>query len=135
MNDDAAPPPETDRLLKQKVQTALNQVPLMAGQTVVIARGPQVLVHRGDLKPIEAQDIAVQVAEGWHDRGQTVRIQFMRLPLLAEERLLYTSTLAAGYFLTVVDGADAPLTRVAGLARQLQPLLEQAGLAGYNPAP
>lgn len=135
MVDEAASLPETDRLLKQKVQTALKQLPLMAGQTVVIARGPQVLAHRGDLKPIEAQDIAVQVAEGWHDRGQTVRIQFMRLPLLADERLLYTLALAGGYFLTVVDSADAPLARVAGLTRQLQPLLEQAGLAGYNPAP
>jgi hypothetical protein len=134
MADDDSPTPDIDRLLQQRAQTALQQVPLSAGQTVVLARGPQVVAHRGDLKPTEAQDVAGHVAGGWQERGQTARIQFMRLPLLADERLLYTLPLDNGYFLTVVEGSDVPLSRVSGLARQLAALLERAGLKRYTNA-
>lgn len=125
-------PPDSDTSRRLQLQTVLKQVALSAGQTVVVAWGPQVLAHRGDLNLTEVQDIAVQVAEGWHDHGQSARIQFMRLPLLADERLLYTLPLADGYLLTVVELADGPLGRVSQLARQLVPLLEGVGLSGYN---
>jgi hypothetical protein len=134
MADDDFPTPDVDPLLQQRAQTALQQVPLSAGQTVVLARGPQVVAHRGDLKPTEAQDVAGHVADGWQHRGQTARIQFMLLPLLTDERLLYTLPLADGYFLTVVEGSDVPLSRVSGLARQLAALLERAGLKRYTSA-
>jgi hypothetical protein len=58
----------------------------------------------------------------------------MLLPLLTDERLLYTLPLADGYFLTVVEGSDVPLSRVSGLARQLAALLERAGLKRYTSA-
>ncbi|MEZ4517761.1 MAG: hypothetical protein R3C44_13365 [Chloroflexota bacterium] len=57
-------PPNSEQLYRQQAQAVLQQIALAADQTVLIARGPQVLVHRGDLKPTEAQDIAAQVAEG-----------------------------------------------------------------------
>lgn len=128
-------PPATDRQFKQQVQAALKQVALTAGQTVIVARGPQVVAHRGELKLTEAQDIAGHVSNGWQERGQTARIQFMRLPLLADERLLYTQPLSAGFLLTIVERAEVPLSRSSQLARQLLPLLETAGLTRYNTAP
>lgn len=116
------------------MQTALKQVALSADQTVIVAWGPQVLAHRGDLKLTEAQDVAVHVAEGWDDHGQSARIQFMRLPLLTDERLLYTLPLANGYLLTIVEIADGPISRVSQLAGRLMPLLESVGLSSYNSA-
>lgn len=123
---------EADSERQLRLQSALKQVALSAGQTVVVARGPQVLAHRGELKLTEAQDVAVHVAQGWQDQGQSARIQFMRLPLLADERLLYTLPLADGYLLTIVEFAGGSFSRVTQLARQLAPLLESAGLSSYN---
>lgn len=113
-------------------RTLLQQAPLAANQTVILARGPQLMAYRGDLKNTEAMDVAVFVAEQWSDTGQTVRLQFMRLPVLPAERLLYTCRLQDGFLLTITDAADAPLSRVTGLAGQLLRLLERIGLNGYN---
>lgn len=123
--------PATDRLTRQ-LQTALKQVPLSTGQTVIVARGSQVIAHRGDLKPTEAQDVAGHVAEGWQTRGQTARLQFMRLPLLSDECLLYTLPLNDGFLLTIVEGAEVPLSHASHLARRLLPLLGSAGLTASH---
>lgn len=119
---------EREQLVRLRAQEALKQVPLSAGQTVIVAYGPQVLVCKGDLKSTESQDVANHVADGWQERGQSARIQFMRLPMLTEDRLLYSQPLGSGYFLTVVDSSDSNLPRVTQLIRQLRPLLEGAGL-------
>lgn len=119
---------EREQLVTLRAQEALKQVALATGQTVIIAYGPQVLAHKGALKPAETQDVAGHVAEGWQERGQSARIQFMHLPTLPEERLLYSQPLGNGYLLTVVDNSDSTLPRVTRLVRQLLPLLESAGL-------
>jgi hypothetical protein len=126
--------PEPDRPSKQQLLTALKQVALSSGQTVIVAFGPQVIVHRGELNATEAQDIAAYVAGGWQERGQTARIQFRRLPAMPEERLLYSLPLNDGFLLSIVESADMPLSQVTHLARRLIPLLESAGLTRYNPA-
>ncbi len=130
MADELPSKSESDRALRQQVQKALKQVALAAGQTVIVARGPQVVAHRGDLKLTEAQDVADHVAEGWQDRGQTARVQFMRLPLLADERLLYTQALTNGYLLTVTESADVPLSQ---LQQAGEPASAVAGAHGLNP--
>lgn len=110
----------------------LQQAPLANSQSTILARGKQLIAHRGDLKLAEAQDIAVSVADGWDSLDQTGRIQYMRLPLLPEERLLYTVQYGDEMLLTVCDSADAPLQRLMVLADQLLALLETTPLSGYN---
>jgi hypothetical protein len=110
----------------------LQQIPLSANQTVILARGPQLLAHRGELKLTEALDIAVYVANGWKEQGQQARVQFMRLPIMPNERLLYTRRLRGDFLLTFVDAADAPLPRLSQLANQFMALLESSSRNGYN---
>ena len=86
------------------VRRLLQHVPLTVTQTVLVTRGPLVLAVRGVLKPVEAADVAVYVAEGWRDTEQTLRIQFMPLPL-SSAHLLLTYPLRGGYQLTLVDSA------------------------------
>lgn len=119
---------EREQPSKATLQQALQRVSLAAGQTIVVARGPQLLAHKGALKLTEAQTVASQVAEGWQERGQSARIQFMRLPMLVDESLLYTQPLGDDLFLTVIDSDGSGLPQVIGLARQVLPLLESAGL-------
>lgn len=106
----------------------LQHVPLTVSQTVIISHGPQVIAHRGALKQVEAADAAIFVAEGWRDVGQTLRIQFMPLPLSSSSRLLVTYALPGGYQLTLVDHEDASLDQLRHLARQLLAVLQAAGL-------
>lgn len=121
--------------LREQTQIArrvLQQVPLAPNQTIVFARGPQLIAHRGNLKLAEAQDIAVHVDRTWEERGQSVRVQFMRLPALPTECLLYTVRLGDNRFLTLVDSENGTLSQLARLSEQLVGLLERTGLNGYN---
>ena len=110
------------------VRKLLQHVPLTVNQTVIVSRGAQVIASRGVLKPVEAADVAVFIAEGWNDAGQTLRIQFMRLPLSSVARLLLTYPLRGGYQLTLVDTEEAPLDQWRHLARQLITVLQAAGI-------
>jgi hypothetical protein len=121
--------PDTGKLNRKAAEAVIRKVELQPGQAIIFSRGPMLLLFRGDLKAAEATDIAVQVADTWNDAGQTVRIQFMRLPLLPTECLLYTIYLNAKYLLTIVDAADAPFLRVKRLAEAVQAGFSQFGLA------
>ena len=110
------------------VRRLLQHVPLTVTQTVLVTRGPLVLAVRGALKPVEAADVAVYVAEGWRDTAQTLRIQFMPLPLAPDARLLLTYPLRGGYQLTLVDAEGAPLEQLRRLGGQLLAVLAAAGM-------
>ena len=110
------------------VRRLLQHVPLTVTQTVLVTRGPQVLAARGALKPVEAADVAVYIAEGWRDAAQTLRIQFMTLPLSPDARLLLTYPLRGGYQLTLVDAEGAPLEQLRRLGGQLLTVLASAGM-------
>ena len=117
----AAPDPNVVRKL-------LQHVPLTVSQTVIVTRGPQVIASRGVLKPVEAADVAVFISEGWEERDQTLRVQFMRLPLSSFARLLLTWPLRGGYQLTLVDTEEASLDQLRHLAKQLITVLQAAGI-------
>jgi hypothetical protein len=120
--------PDTGKLNRKAAEAVIRKVELQPGQTIIFSRGPVLLLFRGELKAAEATDIAVQVADTWTDTGQTVRIQYMRLPLLPTECLLYTTFLRAKYLLTIVDTADATFSRVKRLAETLQREFSTFGL-------
>ena len=110
------------------VRRLLQHVPLTVTQTVLVTRGPLVLAVRGALKPVEAADVAVYIAEGWRDTAQTLRIQFMPLPLAPTARLLLTFPLRGGHQLTLIDAEGAPLEQLRRLGGQLLTVLAAAGL-------
>lgn len=110
------------------VRNLLQHVPIGAAQTVIVARGPQLITFRGALKQVEAQDVAVYVAQEWRDAGQSTRVQFMRLPLSPASRLLLTYPLRDGFRLILVDREDAPLEPLRKLSNQLLGVLEVAGI-------
>ena len=110
------------------VRRLLQHAPLTVTQTVLVTRGPLVLAMRGALKPVEAADVAVYVAEGWRDAEQTLRIQFMPLPLAPEARLLLTYPLRGGYQLTLADAEGAALEQLRRLGGQLLTVLAAAGM-------
>lgn len=110
------------------VRSLLQHVPLGAGQTIIITQGSQLFTFRGALKQVEALDVAVYVAHEWRDVGQTMRVQFMRLPLSPLSRLLLTYPLRNEYRLTLVDSEDASLDQLRKLSNQLLGVLEVAGI-------
>ena len=110
------------------VRRLLQHVPLTVTQTVLVTRGPLVLAVRGALKPVEAADVAVYVAEGWRDTEQTLRIQFMPLPLSPDARLLLSYPLRGGTQLTLVDAEGAPLEQLRRVGGQLLAVLAAAGM-------
>jgi hypothetical protein len=110
------------------IRRLLHGVPLGASQTFIIARGPQVLAHRGALKLIEAADVAIYVDDEWQDAAQSMRVQFMRLPLLPASRLLLTYPLRENYRLTLVDNEGASLGQLRNLGGQLLGVLEVVGI-------
>ncbi len=128
MNRSAADEPESGRVDPNVVRRLLQHVPLGVTQTVLVTRGPLVLAVRGALKPVEAADVAVYVAEGWRDAAQTLRIQFMPLPLSPAARLLLTYPLRGGYQLTLVDSEGASLEQLRRLGGQLLTVLAAAGV-------
>lgn len=110
------------------VRSLLQHVPLGTSQTILVTRGPQLIAHRGILKQVEALDVAVYIAQEWRDTGQTLRVQFMRLPLSPLSRLLLSYPLDDGYRLTLVDNEDAFLDQLRKLSNQLLGVLEVAGI-------
>ena len=128
MNRSAADEPDSGRVDPNVVRRLLQHVPLGVTQTVLVTRGPLVLAVRGALKPVEAADVAVYVAEGWRDTEQTLRIQFMPLPLSPDARLLLSYPLRGGTQLTLVDAEGAPLEQLRRLGGQLLTVLAAAGV-------
>lgn len=113
----------------ETIRRLLSGIPLGASQTIILAQGPQVVAHRGALKPIEAADVAIYIANSWRDSGQYLRIQFMQLPLLSAGRLLLTYALRDGYRLILVDHQEAGFDQLRNLGSQLLSVLEVAGLS------
>lgn len=122
--------PDTGQLNRKAAEAVIRKAELQPGQTIIFSRGPTLLLFRGELKAAEAAEIASQVADSWNDTGQTARIQFMHLPLLPTENLLYTTYLSGKYLLTIVDSADASFPRVKRLAESLQ-----AGFSSFGIVP
>ena len=127
MNRSTVDEPEGGRVDPNVVRRLLQHVPLGVTQTALVTRGPLVLAVRGALKPVEAADVAVYVAEGWRDAAQSLRIQFMPLPL-SSAHLLLTYPLRGGYQLTLVDAEGAPLEQLRRLGGQLLTVLAAAGM-------
>ncbi len=121
--------PGSSRADPNVVRRLLQHVPLAVTQTALITRGPQVLAHRGALSADEAGEVAIYVAEGWGETGQTLRIQFMPVPLSSAARLLLTYPLHDGYQITLVDVEAAPLEPLRRLGGQLMTVLAAAGIA------
>ena len=111
------------------LRNLLQRVPLGASQTIIVTRGPQLLTYRGALKQVEAQDVAVHVEQDWRDAGQTMRVQFMRLPLSPLSRLLLIYPLRDTYRLILVDSEDAALEAMRKLSNQLLGVLDVAGIS------
>jgi hypothetical protein len=113
----------------ETVRSLLQHVPLGVSQTIIVTRGPQLIAYRGALKQVEAVDVAVHVAHEWRDVGQSLRVQYMRLPLSPLSRLLLTYPLRDDYRLTLVDSEDATLDGLRKLSNQLLSVLEVAGIS------
>ncbi len=114
------------------IRGLLQHTALGVNQTVIVARGPQMLAYRGTLKQVEALDVAAHVAQTWRDANQTERVQFMRLPLSPIPSLLLTFALRDGYRLILVDNEGTSLVGLRKLSNQLLATLEVAGI-GRNP--
>ena len=110
------------------LRNLLQRIPLGAAQTILITRGAQLLTFRGALKQVEAQDVAMHVDQEWRDTGQTMRVQFMRLPLSPLSRLLAIYPLRDAYRLILVDSEDASLEPLRKLSNQLLSVLDIAGI-------
>ncbi len=110
------------------LRNLLQRVPLGATQTIIITRGPQLLAHRGTLKQMEALDVTVQVANEWRDSGQSLRVQFIRLPLSPYPRLVLVHPLRDPFRLIIVDGETAAIEPLRKLSNQLLGILEVAGI-------
>ena len=111
------------------LRNLLQRIPLGAAQTILITRGGQLLTFRGALKQVEAQDVAMHVDQDWRDAGQTLRVQFMRLPLSPLSRLLVVHPLRDTYRLILVDSEDAALEPLRKLSSQLLGVLDIAGIS------
>ena len=127
MADMQTTPPAND-VDPDVLRNLLQRIPLGAAQTILITRGAQLLTFRGALKQVEAQDVAMHVEQEWHDTGQTMRIQFMRLPLSPLSRLLAIYPLRDAYRLILVDSEDASLEPLRKLSNQLLSVLDIAGI-------
>ncbi len=110
------------------VRNLLQHIPLGPSQTILITRGAQLLAFRGALKQVEALDVAVHVAHEWQEAGQTLRVQFMRLPLSPLSRLVLTYPLRDDYRLILIDSEDAAPEPLRKVSNQLLGVLEVAGI-------
>ena len=126
MSDLQTPPPAA--IDPEVVRNLLPHVPISASQSVLVTRGAQLIAYRGALKQVEALDVAVYVQQEWRDAGQTMRVQFMRLPLSPVSRLLLTFPLRDDHRLILVDSEDASLDQLRKLSNQLLGVLEVAGM-------
>lgn len=121
-------PPSAGDVDIDALRNLLQRIPLGATQTILITRGSQLLIFRGALKQVEAQDVAMHVDQEWQDAGQTVRVQFMRLPLSPLSRLLVIHPLRDTFRLILVDGEGAALEPLRKLSNQLLGVLDIAGI-------
>ncbi len=130
MDDVTDQPPQrsASEVDPEVVGNLLRHVPIGATQTILVARGAQLIAYRGALKQVEALDVAGRVDADWRDEGQTLRVQFLRLPLATQARLLLTYPLRDAYRLILVDAEDAPLEPLRKLSNQLLGILEVAGI-------
>ena len=127
MADMQTTPPAND-VDPDVLRNLLQRIPLGAAQTILITRGAQLLTFRGALKQVEAQDVAMHVDQEWRDTGQTMRVQFMRLPLSPLSRLLAIYPLRDAYRLILIDSEDASLEPLRKLSNQLLSVLDIAGI-------
>ncbi len=127
MADMQTTPPASD-VDPDVLRNLLQRIPLGAAQTILITRGAQLLTFRGALKQVEAQDVAMHVDQEWRDTDQTMRVQFMRLPLSPLSRLLVIHPLRDAYRLILVDSEDAALEPLRKLSNQLLSVLDIAGI-------
>ena len=127
MADMQTTPPAND-VDSDVLRNLLQRIPLGAAQTILITRGAQLLTFRGALKQVEAQDVAMHVDQEWRDTGQTMRVQFMRLPLSPLSRLLAIYPLRDAYRLILIDSEDASLEPLRKLSNQLLSVLDIAGI-------
>ncbi len=127
MTDMQTTPPAND-VDPDVLRNLLQRIPLGAAQTILITRGAQLLTFRGALKQVEAQDVAMHVDQEWRDTGQTMRVQFMRLPLSPLSRLLAIYPLRDAYRLILIDSEDASLEPLRKLSNQLLSVLDIAGI-------
>jgi hypothetical protein len=125
VTDPQEPQPAGD-VNPELVRGLLQHAPLGVNQTIILARGPQLIAYRGALKEAEAADTAVFVDGEWHDAGQNMRVQFM--PFSSNSRLILTHPLRDGYRLILVDSGDASLGPLRKLSSQLLGVLEVAGI-------
>lgn len=112
----------------EMIRGLLQRVPLGANQTALLARDSQLVAYRGPLKQVEALDVVVHVAQDWREIGQTLRVQFIRLPLSPLSLLVAIYPLRDGYRLVLVDSEDAPFEPLRKLSVQLLSVLEVAGI-------
>ncbi|MCL4802942.1 MAG: hypothetical protein KJ046_01425 [Anaerolineae bacterium] len=127
MTDQQLPQP-AEEVEPEMIRGLLQRVPLGVNQTALLARGSQLVAYRGSLKQVEALDVAVHVAQDWREIGQTLRVQFMRLPLSPLSLLIAVYPLRDDYRLVLVDSEDAPFEQLRKLSVQLLSVLEVAGI-------
>lgn len=127
MTDQQLPQP-AEEVEPEMIRGLLQRVPLGVNQTALLARGSQLVAYRGSLKQVEALDVAVHVAQDWREIDQTLRVQFMRLPLSPLSRLIAVYPLRDDYRLVLVDSEDAPFEQLRKLSVQLLSVLEVAGI-------
>jgi len=121
-------PQPAEEVEPEMIRGLLQRVPLGVNQTALLARGSQLVAYRGSLKQVEALDVAVHVAQDWREIGQTLRVQFMRLPLSPLSLLIAVYPLRDDYRLVLVDSEDAPFEQLRKLSVQLLSVLEVAGI-------
>ena len=119
--------PDTALLIAILQQANLGQLV----QTAVFSQNNHVVAHWGQLNDTEVAAIAHHVGKSWpaddapHKETNT-RIQFLRLPARAGDRLLYSRCVESAYLLTLVALPETPLTRLRIEANQIADHLTEA---------
>jgi DNA-binding NarL/FixJ family response regulator len=119
--------PDTAILIAILQQANLGQLV----QTAVFSQKSRVVAHWGQLNDTEVAAIAHHVGKSWpaHDgphKETNIRIQFLRLPARAGDRLLYSRCVEGRYLLTLVALPETPLTRLRIEANQIAGHLTEA---------
>jgi hypothetical protein len=114
--------PDTALLIAILQQANLGQLV----QTAVFSQKNRVIAHWGQLNDTEVAAIAHHVGKSWpaksastESAADNIRIQFLRLPARAGDRLLYSRCVEDAYLLTLVALPETPLTRLRVEANQI----------------
>lgn len=101
-------------------------------QAVIFSEGANLLAYWGTLSE-EAAAITAQAAAGddQQERGP-VQIQFVNLPVFANEMLLYTRLVTENYLLTLLAAPETPLRELRLRAEKLANALLEALLGRIN---